>query len=186
VNRRRDYGQDLPFCNWLRTHEGLPSISSEIGFVATDVDLAIHRYLTLVDGVGTREFQLMMQLEVKTRSGQLGNSQRDTLYKQHCCSHRQVQFPGQWIHHFGVTVLMMDGTMPNDSTLMHWGRFNHFGRVNWREVELAKLVKLLRFDADPDSFRQISFSRNTANDSVRMYELDDRVQRSTNPTFGES
>ncbi len=67
MTRMRSYGQDLPFCDWLRHHEGLPAVSADCGFVATDVDLAIHRYLTEVSGSGTREVQNLMQLEVKTR-----------------------------------------------------------------------------------------------------------------------
>ena len=176
MTRRRDYGQDLPFCNWLRNHEGLPSKSAEIGFVATDVDLAIHRYFTQVDGIGTREMQLMMHLEVKTRRGEVGHSQRDTLYKQHHCSHRELQLHGQLVSHLGVSILSMDGTMPDDSTLMYWGRFNQWGRVIWRQVEQAKLIELLRFDVDPDSLRQISFRRDAAHGSILKYELDDLGQ----------
>jgi hypothetical protein len=146
----------------------------------------IHRHKTLVDGVGTRELQLMMQLEVKTCNEHLGNLQKDTLYKQHFCSHREMQFPGQWVRHFGVAVLSMDGTMPDDSTLLLWGRFNHCGRLIWREVEKAKLIELLRFDVDPDSLRQIGFSRNTANGSILMYELDDLGQTPSLPILGGS
>ena len=143
----------------------------------------VHRYKTLVDGVGTHELQLMMQLEVETRNGHLGNSQRDTLYKQHFCSHREVQFPGQLVRNFGVAVLSMDGTTPDDSTLLLWERFNHRGRLIWREVEQAKLIELLRFDVDPDSLRPIGFSRNASNGSFLMSELDDRGQLMPVPTF---
>ena len=136
----------------------------------------VHRYSTLVDGVLTRDLQLMMQLQVKTYGEQLGDLQRDLLFKQHFCSHREIQFPGQLVSYFGVSILSMDGTTPDDSTWMRWGRFNHFGQVIWREVEQAKLIELLRFDIDPDSLGQISFRRDAAHGSILTYQLDDHGQ----------
>ena len=62
-------------------------------------------------------------------------------------------------------------------------RFNHSGRLIWREVEQAKLIELLRFDVDPDSLRPIGFSRNAADGSFLMKELDDRGQLIPVPTF---
>ena len=94
-----------------------------------------------------------------------------------------MQFPGQLVRHFGLSMLSMDGTMPDDSTLMYWGRFNHFGRVIWREVEQAKLLELLRFDVDPDSLNQISFRRDAASGSILKYELNDPGQPFPMPTI---
>ncbi len=142
----------------------------------TSSRIHVHRYFTLVDGVRTRELQLMTQLQVKTHSGKLGNLQRDLLYKQHFCLNRDIQHPGQFVSHFGVSILSMDGSTPDDSTFLRWGRFNHFGQVIWRAIEEANLLELLRFDVDPDSLRQISFHRDAANISILKYELDDLGQ----------
>ena len=66
---------------------------------------------------------------------------------------------------------------------MRWGRFTPFGRVIWRTIQQPKLIELLRFEVDPDSFGQITFSRNTANGSIVMHELDDRGQPLPIPSF---
>ncbi len=56
MTRSRMFGSDVPFCDWMRSNPELPSYSAShaIGFVATDVDVLVHRYLTKVDSIGTR------------------------------------------------------------------------------------------------------------------------------------
>src|SRR5262245_34604620 len=101
--RQRMFGSDVPFMAWLRRQQKeLPSYSANVGFVATDIDLFIHRYLTEIDSRGTREIQALMLIEVKTHSGLPSDSQRDTLAKVHaCCPFRAVDYGGQTIRHFG-------------------------------------------------------------------------------------
>lgn len=168
--RTRIFGSDLPFCDWLRHEQGLPASSQDCGFVATDVDLMVHRYMSSVDGHGTREIQGLMHLEVKTRGGRPGSSQLDTLFKAHCRQCGWFTLGDQSLCHFGVSFVSMDGTHPRDSRTLLWGRFTHFGSLRWRSIDLDTLVRLLRFDIDPDTFHRISHHRDADDNSIVLYE----------------
>jgi len=112
MTRSRMFGSDVPFCDWMRSNPELPSYSAShaIGFVATDVDVLVHRYLTSVDGVGSRQVQSLGQIEVKTHGGDIHKSQRDTLYKSHVFSEGTQTIAGQYCRHWGVACLFMSGT----------------------------------------------------------------------------
>ena len=81
MTRQRHFGNDTPFCAWMRAHPRLPSSGPVFGFTATDSDVVVHRYKAEVDGVGTRDMQAIMQIEVKTSMSQPKPSQLDTLMR---------------------------------------------------------------------------------------------------------
>lgn len=160
--RDRIYGSDTPFCEWMRACTELPSYSDTCGFVATDNDVTIHRYLTPVDALGTREVQSLMHIEVKTRGGPVHDSQKDTLFKKHCCMNRPraLRVKGQLVRSFGVSFLFMDNTSPDNSVVMEWGRFDRTGQIFCRGIDVATLVALLRFDIHPDTLTPQAFRRH--------------------------
>lgn len=161
--RERVFGTDPDFCAWLRKQrKELPSYSRNIGFVASDVDLLVHRYLTAVDGVGSREIQAMMMLEVKSRNGRPNQSQADTLYKWHLLSNTQQSVGNSLVWGFGVSILSMSGTDPDNSGRLEWGRFKSFanGSIYYRSINLDQLYKLLRFELHPDTLSRQPFRRH--------------------------
>jgi hypothetical protein len=162
MTRDRLFGSDVPFMAWCRSCELLPSWSPDCGWVQTDVDTFIHRYITSVDKQGTREVQAMMETEVKTRSGNLTQSQVDTYRKKHATTMPYLQFRGQAIFNYGVSFVRMDGTSPLDSTLIEWGRFNRASdfEIVWKVICLDQLIKLMRFELNPDTLSANSYRRH--------------------------
>lgn len=154
MTRERMYGSDTDFCAWMRACKELPSYSKDFGFVASDNDLTIHRYLTSKDAVGTREVQGIMQVEVKTRRGKPSGSQADTLSKLNLFSGDRTVC-GVSVRFFGVFVLVLSGTSPDDSTHMWWGAIsrNKFtsdaSQFSWQPIALSQLIEILRFDCHP-------------------------------------
>ena len=164
--RQRTFGSDTDFMAWLRSQEkDLPSSSSDCGFVATDNDAHVHRYKTAVDKMGTREIQCLMFLEVKTRGGDVPQSQLDTFVKlHHFIGRRRSKFNKQALLHYGVSFIFLSGTDPENSEVITWGRFE---RRKGREYEIVRtkitkeqLLQLLRFDLDPDTLSPQPFRRH--------------------------
>lgn len=174
MTRERIFGSDQEFCEWMRgCKDELPSWSKDCGWVATDVDLVIHRYLTSVDGMGTRDVQCIMDIEIKTRGATVNKSQQDTLYKKHrCSSHktRGVKIDGQIVRYWGVSFCRMSGKNPDDSDLIEWGRFQKRGRIKWRKISRKILIELMRFDRHPDnlSYRPLRRHHKTTEYVVSM------------------
>lgn len=159
--RDRIYGEDKPFCDWMRRHKLLPSKGDdECGFAATDVDVHIHRFITSVDSLGTRQIQSMMTLEVKTRNGKVHFSQLDTLAKQHMCSQGQQFFLGQLVWHWGVSIVRLSGETPEDSSLIRWGRFVTPKQVQETDITADQLIDLMRFELHPDTLLPRPFRRH--------------------------
>lgn len=165
MTRHRIFGEDKPFCDWLRKQREL---DSETGIVASDCDLVIHRYMTVCDRYGmngtiaTREVQALLQLECKTRNGKPSESQKDTLAKWH-------QFSGSkkrdhyTIRNFGVAFLSMSGTTPDDSDTLNWGRFiagSDEYQIIWKRITKSVLVDLISFKIHPDNFTPNPFRRH--------------------------
>ena len=160
MTRDRMFGSDVPFCAWMRANKVLPSYSRDCGFVASDVDLFIHRYLVdLKDKQGSRDFQCLMTVELKTRLGVVHESQADTLWKLHkfrgqlakplWCEKRKHHYE---LRNFGVYFLRMSGEDPKESGIMKWGRFDKDRpTIRWDDVDVDKLVRILRFDISPES-----------------------------------
>lgn len=157
--RDRIFGSDVPFCAWMRSCKLLPSFSTDCGFVATDTDAFIHRYMVSIDSVGSREVQPMMMLEVKTRQGDPSDSQLDTLRKINMFSGSKRLKDGTTVRRFGVAFLKMSGTSPDDSQSMWWGRFKN-DAIRWKPINARQLIDLLRFDIHPDSFTRKPLRRH--------------------------
>lgn len=171
--RERVFGTDPDFCAWLRKQEKeLPSYSKNIGFVASDVDITLHRYLTAIDGIGSREIQAMMMLEVKSRNGKPSFSQLDTLYKWHLLSNMRKKLGNTLLCGFGVSVLVMSGTDPDNSETMQWGRFkpSDNGKLSYREINLFQLYKLLKFELHPDNLTLQPFRRHHKTTAISVVE----------------
>lgn len=164
MTRYRVHGTDVPFCAWMRSRNELPSFSGTCGFVASDSDLYIHRYLTAIDGKGKREVQGLLFLELKTRGGEPHASQLDTLWKFHATmmTGRNVRIINDEIlQNFGVAFLSLSDTTPDNSESMRWGRFKgKFCAIRWTTIDVAQLLKLLRFEIHPDNLKERPFRRH--------------------------
>lgn len=159
MTRIRYYGSDTPFCAWMRNCKELPSKSDTCGFVATDNDLTIHRYLVDVDGIGSREVRPLMQVEIKTRNGEPTYSQEETYRLLN--EFRGSRLIGNvYVRYFGISVLSMSGTTPDNSEFMRWGRFSKKGQIIYREISRKQLINLFRFDIHPDNLRRRPFRRH--------------------------
>lgn len=159
--RERMYGSDTEFCAWMRSCKDLPSYGDTFGFVASDNDVTVHRYKTCIDSVGSREVQGIMQIEVKTRTGKPSPSQVDTLTKLNLfCGDKKVD--GCTIRFFGVFVLVLSGTSPDDSESMWWGASpkNKFlanaNDFRWESINIEYLIDILRFDRHPRNLKDTS------------------------------
>ena len=158
MTRDRMYGSDTDFCAWMRSCKELPSYGNNFGFVASDNDVTVHRYMTSIDSIGTREVQGIMQIEVKTRRGEPSESQLDTLSKLNLfCGDREVG--GVAVRFFGVFVLVMSGTSAENSRRMWWGSIPKNKHIcdskllSWDVVSLQQLIALLRFDCHPRNIK---------------------------------
>jgi hypothetical protein len=174
MTRDRIIGEDTPFGAWMRRNEKLSSTE----FVTCDIDHCIHRYKTTVDGYNTRKIQNLMFLEVKQFGAGLRDSQRDTLYKLHktMSTNGVVRIDGSFVRNWGVSVLALQKTDPEDSDWMTWGRFDGSGKIDWgdtrrpghnRFIDIATLEKLKMFDIHPDNF---SANPNRRHHATRMFE----------------
>lgn len=177
MTRERMYGSDTDFCAWMRRCKDLPSYGDDFGFVASDNDLTIHRYKTSVDSVGTREVQGIMQIEIKTRNGKPPASQTDTLTKLNLfCGDRRVS--GIDIRFFGVFVLVMSGTSPDDSSTMWWGAtpkdkfLSDAKHMNWNQINKSQLIEILRMECHPRNLKdKTPFRRHHKKQSFIEKEL---------------
>lgn len=170
--RPRIYGSDTPFCDWMRRCESLPSSGDDFGFSACDNDITVHRYKYGVsDSVGTRDVQGLMQIEVKTRSGKPTFSQFDTLNKLNLFA-GEKNIDGCHVRFFGVFLLILSGTTPDDSDRMWWCSIPKNKLVRdaknsvIRGICVDQLVSLLRFDIHPRNFSKQAFRRHH-----KTYEL---------------
>lgn len=165
MTRDRLFGSDIPLMAWCRekgkTGE-LPAYSNECGLVQTDVDAFWHRYKTCIDTLGTRDLQVMMEIEWKTRGGSLTDSQSDTYRKKHAMIVPSLKWHGQELKNFGVTVVRLSGTTPDDSASIMWGRFirGRASGMNWTDISVDQLLQLMRFDLHPDTFNPHPFRRH--------------------------
>lgn len=102
-------------------------------------------------------------VEIKTRRGKPSASQMDTLSKLNLFN-GQKTVKGQTIRFFGVFVLVMDGTDPDNSTGMWWGSLRgvttNASDLKWKRIDSKTLIGILRFDLDPYSFVKNTFRRH--------------------------
>ena len=154
---------ETAFQRWLRAHREFDSIAQ--GIVRFDADMILHRYKMVHDGRGSRDVQCLMFIEVKTFNAPVTKAQRDTLslfsqflrnrkpnmHGPRTGRHASVTSPPQaysqlldkWItvRTFGYHLLTFSGSCPADS-----------GTIRWDTTEISQfdLVKLLKFERDPD------------------------------------
>jgi hypothetical protein len=175
MTRERIFGSDTEFCSWMRECKQLPAYSNDFGFVASDNDVTVHRYMTCVDGVGTREVQALMQIEVKTRKGKPSQSQIDTLSKLNLFSNQKT-IDGVVIRYFGVFVLVMSGTTPEDSKELWWGvipkgkTLDNASDLQFKKINKQTLISLLRFDLHPVNMSLEPFRRHHLTKEVVLIE----------------
>lgn len=149
--------------HWSRHH---PELNSEDGFTYMDKDLICHRFKT----THGREFQCLMFVEFKSRGGALKKSQKDTMWivdqmfrtdtttptkkaGLHCGlvpSRVWSEASKMWVavKAFGFHLCVLSGRTPDDSDRILW---------DGKEITLADLIKLLRFDLDPRTLRPMDW-----------------------------
>ncbi len=157
--------QESPFGRYIRTHRALDS--RDTGLTVTDIDWCFHKYAPHVDGLGTRDVQLMLFLELKCYNAEPRPSQVETLslLHQRCCSKAPVYRPERsptMLWHFGVYVLSLPGVTPDDSAACRWGAFDAKGCLGWRTIPTAWIPELLGFTRRPDDFQALSLRRHHA------------------------
>lgn len=166
MTRRRSFGSDVPFMEWLR---GEPHLDSETECIAaTDVDAVIHSFQTgVVDSEGRRigkerQIQALMAVEVKTRGGMPSFSQLDTLFKWSLTIKREHKdrATGCIIRNLGWSFLQLSGTRPENSDLIRWGRFEDRCELLWKTIDAGLLIELLSFRRHPDNFTKQPFRRH--------------------------
>lgn len=178
MTRDRLFGSDVAVMSWCRekarTGE-LPAYSEECGVVQTDVDAYWHRYKTCVDRIGTRELQLFMEIEWKTRGGELTKSQEDTYRKKHATTLPMLRWHGQELRNYGIAVVRLSGTTPDDSEWIKWGRFigGQVSGVIWSQITVDQLIQLIRFDLHPDTLKQNTFRRHHKTGVIHTIEKSD-------------
>lgn len=166
--RDRMNGEDKPFLDWCRRNPLLPATHDQkCGIAITDVDFCIHRFITAVDCIGTREVQSMMEIETKTHGKHPSRSQLDTLWKKHMTIRLSTKVGKETILNFGVAILIMDGESPDNSSSMKWCRFRPIaprgiGCLACHDISVEQLVGLLRFDFHPDRLEDSWLRRHHA------------------------
>ena len=165
MTRDRNWGNDIDFLAWVRRQRDLPSYSKTCGLGVTDCDFWIHRYMTCVDAIGTKEVQALMMLEIKTRGGDLPKSQQDTLAKVNLFRGKSGN-----IRHFGVSVVRLSDTTPDNSTIIQWGRFTETMKIAYRPIDIGILLGLLRFDLHPDNLEPKPFRRHHKTKEIMAVE----------------
>lgn len=141
------------FGRWMRA---CPDLESRNGIVRTDTDHMILRYKTY----GSREFQLLMDVEVKEYGSNPDQSQYDILaFKHQLVSRKAKNMHGSTtnlslpiksmmlnrvvlVRYLGVHLLQFEKTNPDDSDWIKWDR-----KLISKEV----LIGLLSLDLNPDN-----------------------------------
>jgi hypothetical protein len=172
MTKRRIHGEDKEMMDWIRNHPELPSYSMNHGRTVNDIDFLIHQYMTSVDSQGSREIQIMMHIETKSRNGIPEKSQIDTFFKEHKMKHGRKMIDGKQVRHHGVSVLSMSGTSPENSAVIRWGRFSKSESPNliFRKISNETLIDLLTFRIDPDTLDEIEYRRHHKTQTIEKSE----------------
>lgn len=166
------HSSETLFGRWIRNCKDL---DSRLGFSVSDQDYWIHRYKTHTDSIGTREFQLLMLVEIKTFGAELSDAQTDTLHMANQLMRNRTQTPTKdlkWqagqapqavysamlkrnveMRAYGMHVLTFSHLGPDDSEWMRWNR---------TPIDEQQLIGLLRFDLDPDTLGPLDLRRHHA------------------------
>lgn len=153
---------ETSFGRWIRNNKQLDSSS---GYCVIDQDYWIHRFKTY----RSRDFQLMMLVEIKTHGARLTDAQRDTLLFVNEIMRNDRKTPTKdplWffggssirkvksimagrnviLRTYGMHVLTFSGLGPDDSDEIFWDR---------KRIDKDVLTSILRFDLDPFVLRTI-------------------------------
>lgn len=170
MTRPRIYGTECEMSSWLRRQDNLDSIKD--GFSISDIDLKIHRYMMPVDGLGTRKVQALMEVEVKTHSGEPRYAQLQTMHKQNMFKGEKRLNDGTFLRHFGVFLLTFNKTNPDDSSIITWSVLDeHEAKIaKTFTISKEKLIKLLRFELHPNSLKPRVFVRHHATREIYTKE----------------
>jgi hypothetical protein len=170
MTRQRMYGSDNVWGKWVRSlgaYGGpLPSSSLMRGTTINDWDMIVHQYKTPVDNQGTRDVHCLMFVECKTRLATVASSQAETLWFNHQATRKKYQArkvasdAKVAVWHYGVSVLSCEGDDPACAQRFRWGRFDHEGRIVYRDINADTVIRLLAFDCDADTLRPNSFRRH--------------------------
>ena len=169
----RWHAAESAFNQWMRAH---PELRSQDGIVRFDCDVLLHRYmLNLTDGLGSRDVQCLMFIEVKTHDADLRPDQRDTLsllsqvlrnrrrnvhaarrglhaskHVAPCRAKSRKSGRNIALRLFGGHLLQLSADSPANSNLIRW---------DGNQITQAQLVGLLRFDLDPDKLIPMDWRR---------------------------
>lgn len=167
---------------WIRNN---PSLRSQAGYSVCDVDLRVdeikimHQY----KGMYGREFQLIMDVEVKCCGADLSPTQRDSLHMRNQLMRNRRQTPTKKLRYqagtvsevfstmngrrvlvraYGVHVLRFSGLGPDDSEWIKW---------DGKEISAEQLTEILAFNLDPDTLKPIDLRNHHAVANINQIAL---------------
>lgn len=158
-------GRDEPVCDWIRTNRNLDSISCSL--CVTDKDMSFLKFVTYVDGIGTRNLKLMQNVEFKSFGKCLMPQQQEELFFSHQLLAKKKKLYSTYmkkpvgVWHYGYSILrMIGGDRPDRCDSMEWARFENNGELLKTEVSENTLTELLAFNLDPQTLQPIEFRRH--------------------------
>lgn len=150
--------QESAFARWVRQN---PALDSGSGTVFSDFDYVVQRYVTPLYG---RCFQCVMFFETKCNASITNPSQAQTLTIARQFMQNQRIADGQvrtirdhttrrllLVRNYGGFELRLSKTDPSNSEWMEWNR---------KRITTDTLVKLLKFDIDPITFKAMDWRSN--------------------------
>jgi hypothetical protein len=162
---RRDGRHETEFLKWLRLNKEIDSKIHRI--TANDVDVTLHKYKAHRDGMGGREVQLMMNVEVKTFGAVPNPNQAQTTFFQHqfLDNRRRLLVDSKTgkkhsVWHFGYYVLVLDKDKPEDGCTVRWCVFLDNGNLSASRISTEELEAVLRFDLRPDTLQKLELRRH--------------------------
>lgn len=155
---------ETSFGRWIRNNPAMPSVGASNCYCVIDQDYWVRQYITN----GDKTYQMIMFVEVKTRSAEVTRSQRDFLHvvnqlmsnRQDTPTKKEPFFTSKktrkvWssylnkvvsLRAYGAFVLTFENVGPKDSSWMKW---------NKRVIDENQLTSLLSFKIDPVTFEEI-------------------------------
>lgn len=157
--------RDGPISEWIRAQKQLDSIEYKMD--VTDIDFTFHKYLTQVDGCGTRHVKLIQDVEWKSWGKKLSVNQLETLYFRHQLLNKKSRLISNrlrkrvYVWYFGQFVcLLYGGNAPDACQYIEWCGFDGFGVLRSKEISAALLVDILGFKIRPDNLTKMSLRRH--------------------------
>jgi hypothetical protein len=169
--------QETMFGRWIRNN---PDLDSAKGYCVTDQDYWIHRFKVN----GSRGFQCIMLVEVKTMGAELSDAQKDTIWIIDQITRNRRVTPTKKgraqsgsgpskvrsivargdveLRAFGAHILTFSSLGPDDSDLILW---------DGKPIETKTLTSLLRFDLDPDTLRRIDLRNHHQTHENKLLSL---------------